>query len=135
MPTTRSNIEIIFADWLDAMRRGDLDLMEATLAPDAEHRGILPGWICPDRAAILENVRPRAGNLPPVDALELIAAGDHVVMSVKSPGVGPPVDGGEGLRGQATIVFTLRDGKITRMQDHLHRQGALDSVAAAVEWD
>ena len=124
---------IIFADWLDAMRRGAIDLMSATLARDVVHHGVMPGLVCPDRDAILENVRPRAGNLPPVDARELVAAGDHLVLSARAPGVGIPVDGSDRLRGQASTVFAVRDGKISRMQDYLHRCDALDAVAAAVE--
>jgi len=40
--TAQSNIEIIFADWLDAMRRGDLETMAGRLAPDVVHQGVKP---------------------------------------------------------------------------------------------
>ena len=45
MATTRtpqSNIEIIFSDWLDAIRRSDMDTLAARLAPDVTHRGVRP---------------------------------------------------------------------------------------------
>ena len=58
----------------------------------------------------------RVGRMPPVEALELIAAGDHVVMSVRGVAIGQ-------ARGHTTIVYTLKDGKIVRMHDYLHRAG------------
>jgi ketosteroid isomerase-like protein len=76
----QSNIEIIFADWLDAMRRGDLDTMASRLAPDVVHQGVKPGWICHNRQEVIDMVGQRVGRVPPVEAIELVAAGDHVVM-------------------------------------------------------
>ena len=131
-----SNIEIIFADWLDAMRRGDLDTMAGRLSPDVVHQGIKPGWICRNSREVIDMVSQRIGRVPPVDALELIAMGDHVVMSVRGAGIGPPVDGAEDeFHGQATIVFTLTGGKIVRMQDYVRRADALDAAGASVAWD
>ena len=133
----QSNIEIIFADWLDAMRRGDLETMASRLAPDVVHQGVKPEWICRNRQEVIDMVRQRVGRVPPVDAIELVAAGDHVVMSVRGVGIGPPVDGDEDeARGQATIVFTLVDGKIVRMHDYLHRAEALEAAGAMpVAWE
>jgi ketosteroid isomerase-like protein len=131
-----SNLEIIFADWLDAMRRGDVQTMANRLAPDVVHQGVKPDWICRNREEVLRSVDSRVGNTPPVEAIELIAAGDRVVMSVKAPGVGVPTDGAASeFRGEACIVFTLRDGKIVRMDDYLHRTDALAAVGASVAWD
>ena len=131
-----SNIEIIFADWLDAMRRGDLETMAARLAPDVVHQGVKPEWICRNRQEVIDMIGQRVGRVPPVEAIELIAAGDHVIMSVRGVGIGPPVDGNEDeARGQATIVYTLADGKIVRMHDYLGRAQALEAVGASVAWD
>lgn len=131
-----SNLEIVFADWLDAMRRGDLQTMAERLAPDAVHQGVKPDWICRNREEVLRSVRARVGNTPPVEAIELIAAGDHVVMSVKAQGIGIPAEGSsDEFRGEACIVFTLRDGKIVRMDDYIHRADALAAVGASITWD
>ena len=74
-------------------------------------------------------VGQRIGRVPPVEAIELIAAGDHVVMSVRGVGIGPPVDDDENeARGHATVVYTLVDGKIVRMHDYLLRVQALEAV-------
>ena len=132
-----SNIEIIFADWLDAMRRGDLETMASRLAPDVVHQGVRPEFVCRNREQVIDMVGRRAGRVPPVEAIELIAAGDHVVMTVRGAGIGPPVDDDEDeARGQATVVYTLADGKIVRMHDYLHRAEALEAAgASSVAWD
>ncbi len=120
-----SNLEIIFVDWLDAMRRHDLDRMDARLAPDVVHQGVRADFICRNRVAVLERLRARGSRLPQVSAIELIEAGDQVVMSVRAAGVGVPVEDDGAPRGQATVVFTLREGLIVRMQDYLSRAEAL----------
>jgi ketosteroid isomerase-like protein len=133
MPT---NIEIIFTDYLDAIRRGDIDTVAARLAPEVTHRGVRADLICPDREAVLASMRGRSRELPDVEALELVAAGDHVVMSVRAAGIGQPARDGDALRGQAAIVFTLRDGLITAMRDHLSRAEALAAAGASVrQWE
>jgi ketosteroid isomerase-like protein len=132
-----SNIEIIFADWLDAMRRGDLETMAGRLAPYVVHQGVRPELVCRNRKQVIDMVGRRAGRVPPVEAIELIAAGDHVVMTVRGAGIGPPVDDDEGTaRGQATVVYTLADGKIVRMHDYLRRADALEAAgASSVAWE
>ncbi len=68
---------------------------------------------------------------PDVSAIELVEVGEHVVLSVRASDVGVPEDpDAEGHRGQATIVFTLRDGQIVHMQDYLTREAALAAVDA-----
>lgn len=132
----RSNIEIIWSDWLDAMRRRDLDALAARLAPEVTHRGVRADLICPDRESVLANARARADRLPDVGAIELVAAGEHVVLCVRAPTVGVPLEDGAPMRGQAVIVFTLRDGLITRMQDYVSRREALAAAGAdPAVWD
>jgi ketosteroid isomerase-like protein len=126
----RSNIEIVWSDWLDAIRRGDLDTLASRLAPEVTHRGVRADLICPDRDAVLESARARADQLPEVGAVELVAAGDHVVLSVRAPTVGMPLEDGAPIRGQASIVFTLRNGLITQMQDYVSRGEALAAAGA-----
>lgn len=135
--TTRrpgSNIEIIWADWLDALRRRDLDALAARLAPEVTHRGVRSDLICPDRDAVLESARNRSRNLPDVEAIELVAAGDKVVLSVRASSVGMPLQADadhDARTGTAAIVFTLRDGLITAMQDYPTRAAALTAAGAS----
>lgn len=131
---SRSNIEIVFADWLDAIRRGDVELMKQALAPDVVHRGVRPEMICEGRDQVLALAGRHAVDLPAVDALELVAAGEHVVLSVRGPEIGVPPEGSDRPRGQATIVFTLRDGVIVEMQDYLRRADALAAAGADDGW-
>ena len=93
--------------------------------------------ICRNREQVIDTVGRRAGRVPPVEAIELIAAGDHVVMTVRGAGIGPPVDDDEDEPcGQATVVYTLADGKILRMHDYLRRAEALEAAgASSVAWD
>ena len=131
-----TNIEIIFTDWLDALRRGDTARMAARLAPDAVHEGVRPEWICRNRQEILTQVGRRAGGLPSVEAIELVAAGENVVMSIRAPGVGMPLDEVSGRpRGQACVVFTLREGRIIRMRDYVRRADALEAAGASITWE
>jgi ketosteroid isomerase-like protein len=131
-----SNIEIIFTDYLDAIRRGDMDTVAARLAPEVTHHGVRADLVCPDREAVLAAMRRRSLELPDVEALELVAAGDRVVMSVRAEGIGVPVRDEDPPRGQASIVFTLRDGLITAMQDYASRAEALAAAGAGVrEWE
>ena len=132
----QSNIEIIFSDYLDAIRRGDIDTVAARLAPEVTHRGVRADLICPDRESVLAAMRSRSRQLPAVEALELIAAGDRVVMSMRAAGIGQPLRDGDALRDQAAIVFTLRDGLITAMQDYTSRAEALAAAGAGVgQWE
>jgi hypothetical protein len=132
---SRSTMETVF-EWVDARRRADVDAITSRLSADVQHVGIRPGMLCRNRDEVVSLVR-RAGPIPTdVDAFELLAAGDKVVLSVRGPGLGVPADEESDVpRGQATIVFTVRDGVIVHMQDYLHRQDALDAVGAATSWD
>lgn len=130
-----SNIEIVFDGWLDARRRGDVEAMAACMAPDVVHQGIRPELICRNRDEVLAQVRGGRGQLPVPEAIELVAAGDHVVMSVRGPGIGVPADEhSDEPRGEATVVFTLQQGKIVRMQDYLRRSDALEAVGGSTPW-
>lgn len=130
-----SNVEIVFADWLDAIRRGDIERMRARLAPDVVHQGVRPEYVCRNRDEVMAQAGWRAGRAPAVEAIELVAAGDHVVMSVRAPDIGAPADPEAAPPGQASIVFTLRDGLIVRMQDFPTRAGALEAAGSAFGWE
>jgi hypothetical protein len=131
----RSAIETVF-EWVDARRRSDIDVLTARMAPDAQHVGIRPGMLCRNRDEVVSLVR-RAGPIPTdVEAFELLAAGEHVVLSIRGPGLGVPAEeDSDEPRGQATVVFTVRDGVIVHMQDYVHRQDALDAVGASTSWE
>jgi ketosteroid isomerase-like protein len=136
-PDETSKLEIIFVDWVDALRRGDVDRMAERLAPEVVHRGIRADLICPDRAAVIARLRRRAAHHPEVTAIELVEAGDDVILSVRGPNVGVPADAAsDEPRGHATLVFTFRAGYIVQIQDYLTREAALAAAGAARDvWD
>jgi ketosteroid isomerase-like protein len=130
----QSAIEIIFADWLDAIRSGDVKRMAGRLAPDVVHHGVRPDLVCTGREAVLFRVGTRAAHPPTVDAIELVAAGDQVVLSVRGPELGVGLEEGESPRGQASMVFTLRQGLIVKIQDYPSRGAALEAAGADGGW-
>ena len=133
-----SNLEIVFSDWLDALRRGDIDRIESRLAPDVVQQGVRAELCCSGRDVVVARLRGRAAAPPDVTALELIAVGDQVVLSVRAPTVGVPVEVDRTEpRGQANVLFTLRDGLIIRMQDYASREAALSAAGAPAGpvWD
>ncbi len=66
-----------------------------------------------------------------VDALEFTRGGDQVVLGARGPSMTEV--GGEPLGGQIFNVFTLRDGRIVRIDDYRGRNEAL--AAAGVTED
>jgi hypothetical protein len=133
------NLAVVFA-WLDGQRRGDVDAVEQLLAVDAVHHGVRPELVCRNRAEIVAQVRRgvdgrRGRAVPEVDAVELVAAGDdRVVLTVRGPSVGLPLDDSDGYRGQICIVFTIRSGVIAHMRAYDTRAEALLAAGAAPDW-
>ena len=127
------SIDIVFTDWLDALRRGDLERLGRCLAPDIVHQGIRPELVCHGRDAVLRKLGRRAAPPPRVDVLELVEAGDRAVLSLRGEDIGLPLEEDGPPSGRTSIVFTVRDGQIVRMDDFRERADAL--AAAGVDVD
>jgi SnoaL-like domain len=123
------NLEIIFVDWLDALRRRDIERIERRLAPGIVHQGVRGDLVCRGRQAVIERLRARGSQLPRVTAIELLEAGDQVFLRVRAEGIGVPADEHGAPRGEAFVVFTLENGLIVRMDDYLARADALAALA------
>jgi hypothetical protein len=67
-PGPATNVEIISVDWLDAIRRGDLDRLTRRVGPGVVHQGVRPELVCPDRDTVVANAARAAAALPAVDA-------------------------------------------------------------------
>jgi ketosteroid isomerase-like protein len=95
------------------------------------HQGVLPELVCNNRREVLHNVqRGFARDDFRVDRLELIDAGERVVVGLAGPRFrevpwAP-------LNGQISVVYTIRDGRIVLMEDFLTRADALAAAGAAV---
>jgi ketosteroid isomerase-like protein len=129
----QANLEVVF-DHLYARRSHDLARLESQFDPDVVHQGVLPELVCNNREEVLANVRRGfARDDFGVDHLEMIDAGDQVVVGLAGPRFlevpwAP-------LKGQIYMVFTLRDGRIVRIDDYLTRADAMAAVGgAARDW-
>ena len=123
---SKTELEAVF-DHLHARRRHDLAAVAAGLDPRVVHSGVEPGLVCIGRDQVLENVRNSfAHDDPGLERIELIDAGDRVVVGL----AGPRFRDHPFLTGQLFIVFTVYDGKIVRMDDYRTRDEALRAAGA-----
>jgi hypothetical protein len=120
----QSNLEIIWADWVDAIRSGNIERLAKRITPTTVHRGIRPEFVCDNGSEVIENARSSSENLPRVEAIELAESGDHVVLGIRAQNVTPDD------HDQVFIVFTLRDGLIVEIRDYLTRHDAFAATGA-----
>jgi hypothetical protein len=128
MRTPEDNIKIILADWLDALRRHDLDAMERRMAPGVFWQGIRKDFVCEDRSEAMKMLREQQREEHGVEALELIATEEKVMLGVRSTQLQEV--GSVPLGGQIFQVFTLRDGIIVRVDEYERRDEALAATGA-----
>ena len=128
MRTPEDNIETILTGWLDALHRHDLDAVERRMAPDFFWQGIREDFVCEDREAALALLRERQREEHGVEALELVATEEKVVLGVRSTQLREV--GGVPLGGQIFQVFTLREGVIVRVEEYERRGEALAATGA-----
>lgn len=114
-------LEIVF-DHFHARRRRDIDAVSDGLDPNVVHQGVLPSLVCNGRDAVVERVRSSFDEDDRgIDRLEFLAAGEHVIVSIAGARFSeiPFLDGG------IFMLFTLRDGRIARIDDFATRRDAL----------
>jgi len=113
-------MESVF-DHFHARRRRDLDAVTAGLDPDVVHQGILPELVCNGRDAVVERIGSSFGNSETgIERLEFNAAGESVVAGI----AGPRFREIPFLDGEIFMLFTLRDGRILRIDDYRTREEA-----------
>ena len=119
-----ASMEVVF-DYFHARRRRDLDAITAGLDPDVVHQGVMPELVCTGREAVADRMRASLGSGDSgIERLELHAAGDSVVVSI----AGPRFREIPFLDGEIFMVFTLRDGRILRIDDYRTREEAFRAV-------
>ena len=128
-----NSLELVF-DHLYAPRSRDLARLESQLDPDVVHQGVLPELVCNNRDEVLENVqRGFSRDDFGVDRLELVDAGERVVVGLAGPRF-QEVPWAP-LNGQIYVVYTIRDSLIARMEDFLPRAEAMAAAGgAAKDW-
>ena len=132
-PAGMTNLEVILIGFLGGLSRGDRAALQAVFTADVHWRGVREDWACHGPAEVVDTLLSAFEHVRPVDALEFVQAGDHVVMGVRSPRL--DTIGDEPFGGQIYNVFTLQDAKITRVQDYRSRAEAFAAAGAAdPEW-
>ena len=130
MSVKQRNLELVLDAWVEAIRRRDLEAVAAGLAPDVVWQGVAPHLRCPDREAVLGNLRQAFEDLPAVEAIELVATEEQVMFGVRSPGLVEIA--GEPLYGGVYDVFTIKGGLVVRIDEFKTREEAMHALAAGV---
>jgi ketosteroid isomerase-like protein len=115
-------------DFFGALRRGDVEAAAELVDPDVIWQGLREEWVCHGRDEVLETFRWGLERRREI-ALELTRAGEQVVLGARGPSIGPA----EEPLGQIFNVFTLREGRILRIDDYRGRREAF--TAAGVDED
>ena len=111
----QENVETVMIDFFGALRRGDFDGAAELLDDDVTWQGLREEWVCHGRKQVLHTFRWGLDERREVDALEFTRAGDQVVLGVRGPSISEVE--GEPLEGRIFNVFTLRGGRIVRIDD------------------
>jgi ketosteroid isomerase-like protein len=121
-----SELEAVF-DHFHARRRRDIGAVAAGLDPRVVHQGVEPDLVCDGRDEVLERVRRSFSRVPSgIDGIELIDAGDSVVVGLS----GQQFRDNPLLEGRLFMVFTVREGVITRIEDYRTREQAMLAAQA-----
>ena len=118
----RTNIEFIIG-WLDALRRDDRASLKAMLDAAVVWQGLREEWSCSGADAVVDTFAGARDARPQIEAVELIGAERHAILHASGPGVAAVED--IPLRDGIYNVFTIEDGKVTRIDDFADRAVAL----------
>jgi ketosteroid isomerase-like protein len=127
----QANMQLVL-DWIDALRRGDIDAIAERFHPDVAWVDIAGGLACEGREQVLAWLRAAPVESAQVNALELLADPEQAVLGVRNHARQELA--GVRLDGQLFTVFTLRDGQIVHLRDHAHRADALKEVGLDYQW-
>jgi ketosteroid isomerase-like protein len=127
----QENLETVMIDFFGALRRGDFDAAAGLLDPDITWQGLREDWVCHGREEVIDTFRWGLAERREVDALEFTRSDEQVVMGARGPSITEVGD--EPLEGQIFNVFTLRDGRIVRIDDYRRRTEALSAAGIAAD--
>ncbi|MBJ7596367.1 MAG: nuclear transport factor 2 family protein [Candidatus Dormibacteraeota bacterium] len=129
---TQDPMQVVFA-LVDARRRRDIDAVTELLDPAVVHHGVTDELVCNNRDEVLHNVRRSFQHDDGgIAHLELIAAGDAVILGVAGPRFreAPWAELGD----QVFIVHTVRDGRVVAMRDFVSRADAFRAAGEPADW-
>jgi ketosteroid isomerase-like protein len=130
----QENLETVMIDFFGALRRGDFEAAAGLLDPDVTWQGLREEWVCHGREEVIDTFRWGLERRREIDALEFTRADERVVLGVRGSSITAVED--EPLEGQIFNIFTLRDGRILRIDDYRVRREALTAagVGEDVDW-
>lgn len=133
MTVSAEPMQVVFA-LVDARRRHDIDAVTELLDPDVVHRGVTEELVCNNRDEVLHNVRRGFARAEQgVDHLELVSAGDSVILGIAGSQFRDAPWAALGQ--QLFIVHTVRDGRVVLMRDFVDRSDAFRAAGAdPVDW-
>jgi ketosteroid isomerase-like protein len=107
-------LEIVF-DHFYARRRRDIAAVADGLDPAVVHQGVMPLLVCNGRDAVVERVTASFDDMDDrgVERLAFLAAGDQVIVNI----AGPRFREIPFLDGEIFMLFSVRDGRIARIDD------------------
>jgi ketosteroid isomerase-like protein len=125
-------MQVVFA-LVEARRHHDIDAVTALLDPGVVHQGVTEELVCNNRDEVLHNVRRSFQRADGVDHLELVSAGDSVILGVSGSQFRDAP--WAALGAQLFIVHTVRDGRVVLMRDFVSRSDAFRAAGAdPVDW-
>ena len=125
----QENLETVMIDFFGALRRGDFEAAAGLLDPDVSWQGLREEWVCHGREEVVETFRWGLEQRREIDALEFTRGGEQVVMGARGPNISPADE-----LGQIFNVFTLREGRIVRIDDYRGRRLTAAGVAEDADW-
>jgi ketosteroid isomerase-like protein len=129
----QENLETVMIDFFGALRRGNFEAAAGLLDPDVSWQGLRDEWVCHGREEVIDTFRWGLEQRREIDALEFTRADERVVLGARGPSISAVED--EPLEGQIFNVFTLRDGRIVRIDDYRGRREALAAAGIAEDAD
>lgn len=121
----RTNIEFMIG-WLDALRRDDHEALKATLEPEIVWQGLREEWSCHGADAVVDTFAGERDARAEIDAIELIGAEHHAILHAHGAGLTAVDD--LPLPDGIYNLFTIEDGKVTRIDDFAERGKALSAA-------
>ncbi|HEV2033210.1 MAG TPA: nuclear transport factor 2 family protein [Candidatus Dormibacteraeota bacterium] len=120
------NLAIILGAWTEMLRSGDVESLAAILDEKVIWQGVQPEQICTNRDEVLDVLVRNRGRAPRLTKIEAAEFGDRVAVSVEGPDFedddeGPP-------SGPPSLVFTLQNGRIIRMESTATRDAAFNTA-------
>ena len=119
---------------------GDLDAIESLLDPEVEWVGVGAIAGVADRADVLEILRGRLQEEYAVTLDRCIGIGDRVVVSMRFSRTEADATDDRPLQSRRTYhvgryaaVVTMREGHVTRVEEHPHLGSALEAVGVEDE--